>query len=352
MKRKISAIDLYCGIGGLTKGLIKAGIKVKLGVDIDPSCKYAYTSNNRSKFLCQSVTDIKGNQLQNHFDSNSDKLLAGCAPCQTFSTYYQKAKLTDNRWWLLRHFGRLVQEVKPDYVTMENVPGLTRKSVFNDFLKVLSAEEYFVWYDIVDCSKYGIPQKRHRLVLLAAKKGPISLINPKRYLNKPKTVRETISHLPEINSGEGYEGDPVHISCKLSDLNMKRIMESRPGGTWRDWPEELRADCHKKESGKTYGGVYGRMEWDKPSPTLTTQFFGFGNGRFGHPEQNRAISIREGAIIQSFPENYRFFKPGSVPIIKELGRLIGNAVPVKLGYVIGKSILKHQHKYHRDELFI
>ena len=122
---------------------------------------------------------------------------------------------------------------------------------------------------------------------------------------------------------------------------MQRIKASRPGGSWRDWDEDLVADCHKKGSGKTYPSVYGRMSWDELAPTMTTQFYGFGNGRFGHPEQNRALSLREGAILQSFPRSYKFARKGEQIFRKTVGRLIGNAVPVKLGEAIGKSILRH-----------
>lgn len=133
----------------------------------------------------------------------------------------------------------------------------------------------------------------------------------------------------------------LHAASKLSDLNLERIRASRPGGTWRDWPEHLVADCHRRETGRTYPGVYGRMEWDEPAPTLTTQFYGFGNGRFGHPEQDRAISLREGAILQGFPKSYSFLPDGAPVHFKTLGRMIGNAVPVTLGEVIGRSIAAH-----------
>jgi DNA (cytosine-5)-methyltransferase 1 len=177
--------------------------------------------------------------------------------------------------------------------------------------------------------------------LLASKLGEIKLLSPKDYRCKRKTVKDVIGKLPPLEAGSFDSKDALHQSSTLSATNYKRILVSKPGGTWRDWPEYLIADCHKKKSGKTYPSVYGRMCWDEPSPTITTQFFGFGNGRFGHPEQNRALSLREGAMLQSFPKNYKFTPPGDPINKKLLGRLIGNAVPVKLGEVIGKSILKH-----------
>lgn len=142
--------------------------------------------------------------------------------------------------------------------------------------------------------------------------------------------------------------DSLHQAAGLSPLNMKRIKASVPGGSWKHWEEDLIADCHKRSTGKTYPSVYGRMEWDEPAPTMTTQYFGFGNGRFGHPEQNRAISLREGAILQSFPKGYRFVPPGSPIYCKTIGRLIGNAVPVKLGEAIGKTLMAHVKEHAKS----
>ncbi|HAY09403.1 MAG TPA: DNA (cytosine-5-)-methyltransferase, partial [Thauera sp.] len=130
----------------------------------------------------------------------------------------------------------------------------------------------------------------------------------------------------------------LHLAANLSPINLQRIRAARPGGTWRDWPEALVAACHQKESGKHSAGVYGRMEWDKPAPTMTTLCNGFGNGRFGHPEQDRAISLREAAIFQSFPRDYRFVPPGQQPSAKNLARLIGNAVPPKLGAAVARAL--------------
>jgi len=343
--KKISAVDLFCGAGGLTHGLEKAGINVKLGVDSDPACKFPYTANNKSNFLLKSVEDLKSSELANAFDKNCVRLLAGCAPCQTFSTYNQKAKPSDQRWFLLRHFSKLVNLVRPELVTMENVPKLQKQGVFREFVEELDSSGYIVDHRVVNCSEYGLPQHRPRLVLLASRLGPINLLTPKQLRWRTYIVREKIGNLPPLEAGERDEKDPLHQACSLSDLNLKRIRASRSGGTWRDWNTDLVADCHKRASGKTYSSVYGRMNWNEPAPTITTQFYGFGNGRFGHPEQDRAISLREGAILQSFPKSYKFTKSGNPVYKKTIGRLIGNAVPVKLGKAIGKSIMKHVEIY-------
>lgn len=337
----IRAVDVFCGVGGLTRGLEDAGIDVTIGIDIDPACEYPYNQNNNATFRLKSVENIEASDLREAFGDVDFRLLAGCAPCQTFSSYNQKADVLDERWWLLRDFSRLVRDVKPEFVTMENVPGLEKHEVFEEFLNDLDCSGYCVNYGVVSCEEYGIPQYRKRLVLLASRLGKIELLTPEQFGAERKSVRKAIGDLRPIGAGEADPEDPLHRSCVLSDLNMKRMKASRPGGTWRDWPEELVTRCHRSKSGKTYPGVYGRMKWTDPSPTLTTQFYGFGNGRFGHPEQDRAISLREGAILQTFPNDYKFVTPGKKINKKALGRLIGNAVPVKLGEVIGKSFLCH-----------
>jgi DNA (cytosine-5)-methyltransferase 1 len=339
--RRIYAVDLFCGAGGLTHGLIKSGVDVRLGVDIDPACEYPYTANNPSAFLLKSVENLSGEEIKKYYRKNGIKLLAGCAPCQTFSRYNQKATESDTRWWLLSQFSRLVMEVLPDLVTMENVPGLREHNVFNQFLDILKECKYFIDYSVVNCADYGVPQHRNRLVLIASRYGEIKLLSPKEFGKTSKTVRQAIGKMPVITDGTCYLKDPLHQSAALSQINSERIKSSKPGGTWRDWSEELVADCHKKTTGKSYPSIYGRMTWDNPSPTITTQFFGFGNGRFGHPEQDRAISLREGAILQSFPKKYKFVAHGK-PIYKiQIGKLIGNAVPVSIGKLIGDSLYNH-----------
>jgi len=345
---RVGAVDLFCGAGGLTHGLQKEGIDVRLGVDIDPACEYPYVANNKVSFLRKSVTELRAEDLAPSFEGSTIRLLAGCAPCQTFSRYNQKAGPDDARWRLLDEFSRLVGGVAPELVTMENVPGLMGQEVFSEFVQRLQKLEYFVYYEVVLCSEYGMPQQRQRLVLLASKLGPIKLLDPKQVRWKKTDVRNAIGKLPPLAHGEINKRDPLHQCAELSDLNLRRIRASVPGGSWKDWDKEIVAKCHRKKTGKTYPSVYGRMKWDEPSPTMTTQFFGFGNGRFGHPEQDRAISLREGAILQSFPKSYKFTAPGEPIFRKTLGRLIGNAVPVRLGELIGRSIHAHVSEHAID----
>ena len=233
----------------------------------------------------------------------------------------------DERWNLLKEFTRLIRELNPDIVSMENVPLLEKQGVFRRFKNSIKKDGYEIEYRIVDCAEYGIPQKRRRLVLLASKIGKISLPNIK---TKQKTVKDAIKGLPKIKAGSFHKKDPIHLASNLIDLNLERIRLSKPGGTWRDWPEELRAECHRKKTGSTYSSVYARMEWNKPSPTITTQFYRFGTGRFGHPTQDRALSLREGAILQTFPKEYKFVEKENNFSSVRLGIHIGNAVPPKL----------------------
>jgi len=338
----IRAIDLFCGAGGLTSGLEKAGISVNAGIDIDPACEYPYGENNNSQFIQKSVKETSGIELKSLWQNARFKLLAGCAPCQPFSSYRQgMTKKADGRWTLLNHFSRLVTEANPDLVTMENVSGLLKHQVFIDFINTLESQGFYTNYKVVNCLSYGVAQGRQRLVLMASKYGPIELISPTHNVGQYRTVRDEIYSLPPLKAGEINVRDSLHQACSLSELNMKRMVASSPGGTWRDWHDDLIADCHKKSTGKTYSSVYGRMSWDQPAPTITTQFFGFGNGRFGHPAQDRALSLREGAILQGFSRDYKFVSHGESIYRKTIGRLIGNAVPVRLGEVIGRSIIQH-----------
>ena len=340
--RSIRVVDLFCGVGGLTQGLEATGISVKLGIDIDPACEYPYTENNNASFLLKSVEEITAAEFPDVFTNAPFKLLAGCAPCQPFSTYSQGWSCpSDKRWNLLGRFSRLVKETRPHLVTMENVPPLEREDIFTDFVAVLKDEGFKVFHDVVNCADYGVPQQRLRLVLLASTLGSIAFIDPITPEGHRITVKKAIGNMPPLEAGEFYEDDPLHCASKLSALNLNRICASKSGGTWRDWNESLRAACHRKKSGKTYPSVYGRMSWDDLSPTITTQYYGFGNGRFGHPDQDRAISLREGAILQSFPKTYKFVPKGNRIYRKTIGRLIGNAVPVELGKAIGKSIVLH-----------
>lgn len=341
------AVDLFCGAGGLSFGMKQAGVAVSAGIDLDPACRHPFETNVGAKFYQEDVARLSPEFVAPLFPENSVRVLAGCAPCQPFSSYTTKARKRKKDWNLLSAFADLITAIKPEIVTMENVPRLESYELFKEFLDTLDRANYEYKYSIVRCADYGVPQRRRRLVLLASRIGKIKLTqatHSKKPTHSKKqfvTVRDSIQGLEEIEAGGVSESDPLHKSSGMSRRNLERIRNSKPGGTWRDWDTELRADCHVKLTGRTYQSVYGRMRWDELAPTLTTQFHGFGNGRFGHPVQDRAISLREGALLQTFPRDYSFIAKDETVRVSSIARLIGNAVPVKIGEAIGRSIISH-----------
>jgi len=350
---KIKVIDLFCGIGGLTHGLIKEGLDVVAGIDNDSSCKFGYEYNNKIQFIDKDILKVTAEQINDLFGKEKGiiRVLAGCAPCQPFSKLNLN-NITKKQLEPLGKFAQLITQTQPDIVSMENVSDLAiedKYPVFKSFLKTLENNGYNYKYEIVDVSEFGVPQKRRRLVLLASKFGEIQLIK-RTHKDKKITVRDVISYLEPIKAGEISKKDPLHRSRKLAPINLQRIKATpHNGGNCESWSKELMLECHKKESGKTYrGSVYGRMCWDKPSPTMTTQCIGLGNGRYGHPTQNRAISLREAAIFQTFPEYYQFSDPTKPIQIGKVAKFIGNAVPVRLGSVIGRSIKEHLSKNYEE----
>lgn len=336
----VVAIDLFCGAGGLAYGLRQAGLRIAAGIDLDPNCKVPIEENCGAVFVQRDVEQVTSTELRTLFGAARIRVMAGCAPCQPFSTYAQSRKSPDRRWELLKSFQKLVVQVLPEIVTMENVAGLATRDVWHEFVAALELAGYDVKWKVVSCTDYGVPQQRKRLVLIGSRLGPISLPVGDGG-SGAATVADAIRELPPLSAGGRDPDDPLHTASRLSSLNLERVKASKPGGTWRDWPLDLRSPCHRKKSGETYPAVYGRMEWGKPAPTITTQCYGFGNGRFGHPEQNRAISLREAALLQSFPRKYKFTRSADDLTFRHMGTLIGNAVPPKLGEAIGRAIINH-----------
>lgn len=342
---KIEVVDLFCGIGGLSYGMKSKGFRILAGFDLDKTCQYAYETNNGAKFFYRDIKTVTAGDILPLYSKKSIKVLAGCAPCQPFSSYAFKNKKKDpNKYDLLYEFGRLVKDIHPDIVTMENVSSILffeLKSVFPNFIELLRSESYHISYQLVYCPDYGIPQTRKRLVLLASKIGDISLVPPSHKKSQYVTLKEAIGDLPYLNAGEICPTDPLHRCRALSPLNKRRMEATPYGGGWKDWPKDLLLECHKKEGGKSYGSVYGRMIWEDPAPTMTTECTSIGSGRFGHPVQNRAISVREAALIQTFPMSYHFFENEEDVSLTKASRYIGNAVPPRLGEIIAESIKIH-----------
>ena len=341
-------VDLFCGVGGLTRGLLDAGLNVIAGFDIDQTCQFTYEHNNHVDYHLRNIREVTGEELLEIYDENATRILVGCAPCQPFSQMRFKLKGAneqDDKYDLLLEFGRLIQETHPTIISMENVPQIRETQIYEQFLAILNENHYNVDSKVIFCPDYGIPQTRRRFVLVASLLGPINIIDPTH--NKEEVhVIDYIGDLPPIEAGVIHPDDPMHRSASLSEKNLQRIRASIPGGTWRDWPKELRCECHKKESGQTYSSVYGRMTWEQIGPTITTQFYNYGTGRYGHPEQDRALSLREGALLQTFPPEYTFINPDANFVFSDIARHIGNAVPVRLGEVIGITIAQHLAEYN------
>lgn len=351
-KDKVKVVDLFCGIGGLTHGLVLEGFDVVAGVDNDKACKYAFEKNNDAKFIAKDIARFTPKELRRLFRGASVRILVGCAPCQPYSSLNRRRlskKEARKRWYPLYRFMKLIRQVKPEIVSMENVPDLSnahKYAVFGEFVETLGELGYAVSFRTVDASRYGVPQKRQRLVLLASRLGDISLIPETRTRENLKTVRQAIGALPRLSDGSVNAVDPLHRASALSKKNKKRIAATpKNGGSAKSWAPNLIPKCYRKKTGRSYmATVYGRMRWDDPAPTMTTQCTTLGTGRFGHPSQNRAISLREAAIFQSFPKNYVFGEENEIAITRTT-KHIGNAVPVLLGRAIGRSLKKHLQEH-------
>jgi DNA (cytosine-5)-methyltransferase 1 len=344
------AIDFFCGAGGLTRGLLNAGIRVIAGFDADVRCKKTYESNNKPAIFYETdVADIVPKTIWNILGTRrtSDLLFAGCAPCQPFSPHQKRRSESNETSFaelerdakLLGAFARLIEAIQPGQVLVENVPGLTRVrgfSTYRRFVRKLLDLDYDLAEGVLDAKHFGVPQTRWRYVLVAIRGRRASL--PARQfgpgLQNYPTVREYISHYPPIEAGERHPRVPNHEASSISKLNLVRLSKTpHDGGDRRAWPLELRLDCHKgKHDGHT--DVYGRMAWDKPAPTLTGKCHSISNGRYGHPSQNRAISLREAASLQTFGDAYIFHGANM-----QIARMIGNAVPVKFAERLGEQIL-------------
>ena len=345
-----SVIDLFCGVGGLSHGFVKENFMVDAGIDFDETCKYAFEENNDSIFFHEDITGLASEDLESRYTEGRRKILVGCAPCQPFSIYNRKGvkkserSKKDEKWKLLYSFADLIDDIEPEIISMENVPQLLKFNngkVFKDFIKRLEKRGYFVSWNIVNAQDYGVPQRRKRLVLFGSKHGRIELIDKTIQNSEFITVKQAIGHLPPVEDGVTHPSDALHKSRKLTDLNKKRIRATKEGGNWEDWDESLKLECHKKDTGKNFKSVYGRMKWNHVAPTMTTYCIGLSNGRFGHPEQDRAITLREAALLQGFPSDYKFIEPNTEVSNNVVARQIGNAVPVGLGVAIAKSIKNH-----------
>lgn len=341
----MQAVDFFCGSGGVTCGFKLAGIDVIGGVDFDAACRETYEQNNNALFLNSDISTLDPEALQDVFQlqtNQDDMIFIGCSPCQYYSNINTtRIKSTVSRF-LLDDFQRFVEYFTPGFIFLENVPGFSKKeeSPLRRFLGMLDRLGYRYDSDVINAKNYDVPQSRRRFVLIATRLDAdnIQLQIPRREDIRIPTVREAIGNYDKfkpIDHGVIDVSDFQHSTARLSPINLKRMRRtSHNGGDRREWQNdpELQLECYKKHNG--HWDVYGRMYWDRPSPTITTRFCSVSNGRYGHPEQDRAISLREGAALQSFPHDYRFIAKGQGAIAK----MIGNAVPPNLARHIGNTI--------------
>lgn len=343
-KTTLKAIDFFSGAGGLTHGLRSAGINVLAGVDIEASCKETYEKNNKgSVYLERDVTKYSPQELQKDLNikrNDNDMIFAGCAPCQFWSiihTSKEKSKKTKD---LILDFQRFVEYFNPGFVLVENVPGISSKegSPMGKFITTLESLGYKVAHHVTDMSQYGIPQKRKRFTLLASRVSNISLPEP---TNKQKTLKDILgpqNGFSKIKAGTKDPSKFLHSAASLNQKNIERLqMTPHSGGDRSNWQnkKKYQLDCYSSGEKKFYD-TYGRMWWDKPAPTITTKFYSISNGRFAHPDEDRAISLREGATIQTFPKNYEFIGNS----VASISKMIGNAVPPAFGKILGDQIVR------------
>lgn len=379
--KKLTAVDIFSGCGGITQALKNAGFKLLFGIEYDNKIAKSYMLNHRSKLIIKDIQEVNSNDITSDLEPGELDLLAGCPPCQGFSGQNRGKKDNDKRNYLIFHYYRMVRILKPKYIFLENVPGIMGHSyIFRTLLNLLddggsrkNRPEYYVHYDVVNAKDYGVPQNRNRFVLVGIRKDialgqdevkkiyaePTHMDpqhwTPKSGKQKWITIYEAIGHLYPINAGETSIEDVLHRAASLSELNMHRIKNTpHNGGNRCDWPESIETDdgrkfdlwlnCHKKQ-GIRFDDVYGRMSFSKVAPTITGGCATLSKGRFGHPVQDRAISLREAALLQTFPPNYKFH--GS---FNSIALQIGNAVPVKMGTEFFKKIKVYEYKRRKDNI--
>lgn len=339
----LKAVDFFCSAGGVTCGFKQAGVRVLGGVDIDPACQVTYEKNNNAKYLCADVSNLEKKEIARFFGirkNQDDLIFVGCSPCQYYSNIKTNKTKSEKTRLLLEDFQEFVDYYRPGFVFVENVPGLKKnsESPLGKFKQFLQDNGYVFDDGVLNAKYFGVPQNRRRYVLVATR--VLKTIRlPEEDRKNIKTVEQaigdTLKYVP-IAAGTQDNTSFIHSSAGLSVLNMKRMKQTLPnGGSRKSWPEDLQPDCYRKHDGHT--DVYGRMSWGEPSPTITTRFVSYSNGRYGHPEQDRAISLREGATLQSFPENYIFHSQSQGTIAK----MIGNAVPPLLAKAVAEVFIKN-----------
>lgn len=343
-----TCIDSFSGAGGLGLGLQNAGFDILLSFDIDKKCIDTINANKkyfRHPAMTADINDMLDGKILEICKLKRGELflLAGGPPCQGFSIQRRGSDI-DERNQLVFSYAKLVDELFPKYFVMENVSGIAGKrgkTILQQLLEDLEQTGYSVHISLLDAQNYGVPQRRKRYIIVGERNDIKSHYEYPRVVDGRKTVRDTIGNLPipPIN-GKDHPEISLHRRDNLSEINLQRINAIREGQGRDDLPDELLADCHRVSSDTIgYRNVYGRMSWDDVAPTITARFDSFTRGKFGHPDQPRSISLREGALLQTFPIDFEF--TGNKV---DIARQIGNAVPPVLGEAIGKSIIESYKK--------
>lgn len=342
----LKVVDFFSGCGGTSVGLRAAGLEVVLGLDNDRDAAKTFKTNfPKSAFVEADICHLSTESLEPYLENTEHPLLfSGCAPCQPFSKQNTTWKRDDDQFSLLFEFFRFVEHYLPQFVFVENVPRLGqtvakgKRRMITIFIELLESLGYQVSHGVLQAQDYGVPQRRKRLVLVAGLGQRVDLPRTTHGPGSPHSeysaVWDWIGDLPQIEAGEEHSNVPNHRAARLSELNLQRIQATPIGGGRRDWPQELHLECHSKEY-RGHTDVYGRMHKNRPASGLTTRCISLSNGRFGHPEQHRAISVREAACIQTFPRDFLFH--GN---LNSMARQIGNAVPPLLAQRVGEHILR------------
>jgi DNA (cytosine-5)-methyltransferase 1 len=345
-KSNLNAVDFFCSGGGMTAGFRKAGIRVLGGIDIDLECKETYTKNNKgTKFIHADIKELEFATLEKKLKikKNDDNLIfIGCSPCQYWSNIKTiKAKSEDSKN-LLSDFQKFVAHFKPGHIVVENVPGILSKieeSPLKPFLEFLDKEKYVYKHAVINASHFGVPQTRRRFLLIAsrvAKNVSLPIADTKDKIPTVKKFIGSKKRFKPIPAGHKDKTNFIHTSANISENNLRRLkLTPHNGGTRMTYVSNENIAIKSHYNSINFSDSYSRMFWDKPAPTITTRFNSVSNGRFVHPEQDRAISLREGATLQTFELGYLFYgKNQSI-----IARQIGNAVPPILSKKIAKTIM-------------